>query len=349
MRRLFEAMERREVELMLAEIQRAGTVVGWYCPTAFWPAFNRIQGARLVCLPDAVSAEFPAEFGAMLPSQATILDAIMETMAGVQHVVTYSQHIRDAVASGVFGIDPSRVTVIRHAPNDLSSHVAVNGFDNSDSASRSLAEGLIQSALRKASGRTSLVPRRSLEFTFLFYASQFRPSKNIVSLLRAYEFLLRQKFIGHKLILTGHGDDPAVSAFMKEHQLEREVLCLHGVSDAELAALYSGAVLAVNPSLSEGGMPFTFTEALSVGTPVVMGDIAVTSEVLTDPALRETMLFDPYDWRSIADKIQWALENRSLLLEKQRRYYQDVLAKRTWADVVKEHLDLLDDLARQRQ
>ena len=334
---------------MITAIERADPVVGWYCPTTFWPAFNRIQAARLVCLPDAVSAEFPGEFGAMLPSQVPILAAMTETMAGVQHVVTYSQHVRDAVASGVFGIDPSQVTVIRHAPNDLSSHLVVTSFDNNDRATRSLAEGLIQSALARKTGRTSLVPRRTMEFSFIFYASQFRPSKNVVSLLRAYEYLLRQKYIGHKLVLTGHGDDPVVSAFMREHRLEQEVLCLHGVSDAELAALYSGAILAVNPSLSEGGMPFTFTEALSVGTPVVMGDIPVTSEVLTDPALREMTLFDPYDWRSMAEKIQWALENRVPLLERQRRYYQDVLAKRTWSDVVREHLDLLDDIARRRQ
>jgi len=47
-----------------------------------------------------------------------------------------------------------------------------------------------------------------------------------------------------------------------------------------IAACYKLADLAVNPSLSEGGFPFTFTEALSVGTPVVMARIPVTEEII---------------------------------------------------------------------
>ncbi|MFD2884495.1 glycosyltransferase [Pseudomonas lini] len=70
--------------------------------------------------------------------------------------------------------------------------------------------------------------------------------------------------------------------FISEHGLQNDVLCLYGLSIQELAACYKLADLAVNPSLSEGGCPFTFTEALSVGTPVVMARIAVTEEILVD-------------------------------------------------------------------
>ncbi|MCA0002003.1 MULTISPECIES: glycosyltransferase [unclassified Mesorhizobium] len=111
--------------------------------------------------------------------------------------------------------------------------------------------------------------------------------------------------------------------------------------------LYKCADLAVNPSLSEGGMPFTITEALSVGTTVVMGDIEVTREIVVDPALRESTLFAPYDWKAMADKIEWALQNRDALYAQQRQFF-DVLAKRTWKDVVKEHIRILDVIAEQK-
>jgi glycosyltransferase involved in cell wall biosynthesis len=138
---------------------------------------------------------------------------------------------------------------------------------------------------------------------------------------------------------------PGIKSFISEHKLEYDVICMHGLTEAELAACYNLADLAVNPSLSEGGMPFTFTEALSVGTPVVMGDIKVTREIIVDPELRDATLFDPYDWRAMADKIEWALANRDELYAKQRKFYDDVLSKRTWDDVVDEHIAIMDELA----
>ena len=123
------------------------------------------------------------------------------------------------------------------------------------------------------------------------------------------------------------------------------MLCLTDLSEQQLAAFYRLADLAVNPSLSEGGMPFTFTEALSVGTPAVMGDIEVTREILVDPDIREATLFDPYDWRAVARKIEWALENRDDLYARQRAFYDETLARRRWEDVVAEHVRILDEIA----
>src|SRR3569623_1362016 len=100
----------------------------------------------------------------------------------------------------------------------------------------------------------------------------------------------------YKLLLTGYLHlSPEVSAFLNRNDLHHEVLCLWGLTEQELAGCYKQATLAVTPSLSEGGMPFTFAEAVSVGTPVVMADIAVTREVMTSKSLRESSLFDPYD------------------------------------------------------
>jgi glycosyltransferase involved in cell wall biosynthesis len=115
----------------------------------------------------------------------------------------------------------------------------------------------------------------------------------------------------------------------------------------ELAACYKLAALVVNPSLSEGGCPFTFTEALSVGTPVVMSKIPVSEEVLTDPVLQELTFFNPYDWKNMAERIQWGVANREKLLAVQLPTYEQ-LVQRTWQDVVNEHLDILDRMVLQR-
>jgi len=184
------------------------------------------------------------------------------------------------------------------------------------------------------------------DIKFIFYASQFRPNKNIITLLKAYEYLLRKQYIGYKLILTGHPSVlPEIKCVIAEHRLENDVLCLHGLSEKELAACYYLADLAVNPSLSEGGCPFTFTEALSVDTPVVMARIPVTEEIITDSEIQHEMLFDPYDWRNMADRIEWALDNRDALLAKQKILY-DKLSLRTWRNVVDEHINILDRISR---
>jgi glycosyltransferase involved in cell wall biosynthesis len=161
--------------------------------------------------------------------------------------------------------------------------------------------------------------------------------------------LLKRRYAGHKLVLTGNPNTlPEIARFITEHNLENDVLCLHGLSAQELAACYRLADLAVNPSLSEGGCPFTFTEALSVGTPVVMARITVTEEVITDPELQQQMLFDPYDWKEMADKIEWGLNNRFALLAKQKLLYNQ-LSQRTWRHVVDEYVEILDRISLNKQ
>jgi glycosyltransferase involved in cell wall biosynthesis len=122
------------------------------------------------------------------------------------------------------------------------------------------------------------------------------------------------------------------------------VIFLHGLSVSELAACYKLADLAVNPTLSEGGCPFTFTEALSVGTPVVMSRIPVAEEVLVDSKLQEVTFFDPFDWSDCAKRIEWAVTHRDELLKYQLDVYA-MLCKRTWTDVVAEHVKVLDNIS----
>jgi glycosyltransferase involved in cell wall biosynthesis len=106
----------------------------------------------------------------------------------------------------------------------------------------------------------------------------------------------------YKLILTGDPNRyPAVQQAVQARGLTKDVIFFHGLTTAELAACYYLSDLAVNPSLSEGGCPFTFSEALSVNTPVVMARIPVTEEGIEDPELQEMMLFihtTPGTWLS---------------------------------------------------
>jgi glycosyltransferase involved in cell wall biosynthesis len=243
-----------------------------------------------------------------------------------------------------FAIAPQSVHCIRHAPVDLSRLIHITDVTDPEFATRSYCETLLANALGKSEKLNFLPLSATTKFKYLFYASQLRPSKNILTLLRAYKHLLCERLLPHKLILTCRGAGTELDEFVTSNNLGADVLFLPRLSEPELAACYKLADLAVNPSLFEGGMPFTFAEALSVSTPVVMSDIEVTREVLTEQRIRELTLFDPYSWNAMADKIEWALNNRESLLKEQREYYVTNIAVRTWDDVVSDHIAVLDRL-----
>ena len=259
--------------------------------------------------------------------------------------MTYSAKVKWETLVDRYRTPAENITVIHHAANDLSRWLTVSGVDDTVASSRHDCERLLAAALGKSSNPGYTQGFQNSSVKFLFYASQFRPNKNVISLLKAYAYLLGKRLIGHKLILTGNPQAlPAIQSFISAHFLENEVLCLHGLETQELAACYKLADLAVNPSLSEGGCPFTFTEALSVDTPVVMARIPVAEEILNDAALQAMTFFDPYDWQDMAYRIDWALQHRDQLLAVQRKAYT-ALAKRSWKDVVKEHVDVLERIA----
>ncbi|MGT2468001.1 glycosyltransferase [Mesorhizobium atlanticum] len=176
-----------------------------------------------------------------------------------------------------------------------------------------------------------------------FTQSQIRPNKNVINLLRAYRYLRRTRNLPYKLLMTGNWlQSDAVVQFMNENQLHDDVLFVRGLSERELAACYRLATLAVNPSLSEGGMPFTFTEAVSVGTPVVMADIPVSREIITEAKVAERTFFDALDHKDIARVIARALADRDQLFALQQEFYNRCLANRSWKEVVGEYITALE-------
>jgi glycosyltransferase involved in cell wall biosynthesis len=349
--RLYRLMEDSEAELVRDMLEARTDIAAWYSPTAFWPHFNQLAAPRLMCVPDVVLTDFPAGFalhgGSNLRKNFQQLE---KAIGGGEYFVTYSHQTKWHTLVERYGVEPDTVFVVPHGANRLDELVSIAGFADNEAATDALCRKLFRAALQRAVDNPY---EKSVTFNdearFLFYASQFRPNKNLLSLLRAYEYLLKRRFIGHKLLLTGKAPEMSdVKRFIIEKNLQNDVLCLHGLSEQELAACYRLADLAVNPSLSEGGCPFTFTEALSVGTPVVMARIPVTEEVIIEPELQELMLFDPYDWTDMADKIEWGLHNRDLLLARQKPFY-DRFAQRSWRNVVDEYVAILDLISSQRE
>jgi glycosyltransferase involved in cell wall biosynthesis len=347
---LYKLMHEAETRLMNTIINSRQDIKAWYCPTGFWPSFNAIKAPRLICIPDVVLNEFAVGFSVLSERYLESYKQIEKTISEDNHFVTYSEEIKRNTLVRSYHRPSSKITVIPHGASQLDEYIAMDGFENNKASTSTFCRNLLQMALNKAVDGGDIYKYKTYQLDknhmgFLFYASQFRPNKNIITLLRAYKYLLRKRFIQLKLILTGNPYAmPEIIDYIRENQLQNDVLCLHGLSNQELAACYHLASLSINPSFSEGGCPFTFTESLSVDTPVVMARIPVTEEVIKSEELQKIMLFNPYDWKDMADRILWGLENRSILLQQQKLVYNQ-LAQRTWTHVVEDYIAVLDKIS----
>ena len=322
----------------------------WFVPAIFWPNVKLIEGVKVICAPDLVTEEFPALFSDD-PAFVASTKKCSNVLENEKYFITYCEHLRKSFVIDRFCKQENQVIAIPHINNDMDDYIRVSpDWARKLRSSKDFTHAFASIELKVAKTKCNSVDYAYIsgfdiqDTHYIFYASQVRPHKNILTLVKAFEYLLRKKYKNIKLIITGNLLVPAAEKvwnYVKAHRLEYDVLAFPDVSAQELAALYHCADLVVNPTLYEGGFPFTFGEGMSVGTPSLMSDIPQVRDVVEKYGLEETMLFDPYDWRALADKIEQALQNRDGLYQKELPMYQD-MAKRTGDVVAQEYIEAFE-------
>jgi alpha-1,3-rhamnosyl/mannosyltransferase len=175
--------------------------------------------------------------------------------------------------------------------------------------------------------------RFGLPERYLLYLGSNKPHKNLERLVEAWALLQPRSpapLAGQHmpLVIAGAWDDRYPEARQRASALsrspaplagrspapvagsEQQVLWLGPVPEADLPALYSGALLFVFPSLYEGfGLPVL--EAMACGTPVACSNSSSLPELTGDAAL----LADPMDTQDLARAMRTALEDESLRQE----------------------------------
>jgi glycosyltransferase involved in cell wall biosynthesis len=174
----------------------------------------------------------------------------------------------------LYGLEPAKITVVHEA--------AAPHFVPASPA-----------AIAAARARYHLPER------YLLHVGTIEPRKNLERLLEALHGL-RAGGEDLKLVIVGSKGWLYQDFFRRLEALALgDALCLPGyVPDADLPAIYSGARLAVVPSLYEGfGLPVL--EAMACATPVVCSNTSSLPEVGGDIA----RYFDPGDVAAMADAI----------------------------------------------
>lgn len=200
------------------------------------------------------------------------------------HILTVSECSRRDIIE-MLGADPKRVT---------------NLYQSSDIARR--LDGLTDDDIARAV--EGLLPVGIRDY-FLFFGA-IEPKKNLGRIIEGY---LSSGSTNPLVIVgaPGWGSDRDVKLLRSLKALHKKtlrgrkkrILWLDYLPRNMLALLIAGARAVLFPSLYEGfGLPVL--EALSVGTPVITGNISSLPEVAGEAAL----LVDPYDVRQIASAIR---------------------------------------------
>ena len=142
---------------------------------------------------------------------------------------------------------------------------------------------------------------------FLFVGS-LDPRKNLPRVLSAFKQIDPQKHDAHLVIVGGQGwKNKQFYRRLNTSEIKNRVLMTGYVSRQQLKNIYQNAVCLLFPSLYEG-FGFPILEAMSCGLPVITSKAASNPEVAGDAAV----LVDPSDTGAIASAMSEMMTNPAL-------------------------------------
>ena len=201
-------------------------------------------------------------------------------------VVALSEHARSDILD-TYGLKPEKVSVIPLAPPPHFGPVT--------------DQGELQRVRQTY----------DIDSDYILSVGSIQPRKNLSRLIAAYSSLRRARPEGKlpKLVLVGKCAwlyDELLRT-IEELEVCNSVILTGYVPEADLPALYSGALCFVYPSYFEGfGLPPL--EAMKCGAPVIVGNRTSLPEVVGDAG----MLVDPFDVDDIALAIRKVISDSNL-------------------------------------
>jgi glycosyltransferase involved in cell wall biosynthesis len=145
-----------------------------------------------------------------------------------------------------------------------------------------------------------VIEKHRIRRPYLLYVGTIEPRKNLLTLIRAYDELLKTSPHRPQLVLCGGRGwlSDGIFKLVEELHLKDQIRFTGYVDDIDLPALYSAASVFVYPSLYEGfGLPPL--EAMACGTPVVVSNTSSLPEVVAKAGL----MHEPYNYRELAECI----------------------------------------------
>lgn len=152
-----------------------------------------------------------------------------------------------------------------------------------------------------AASETSVVRQRlGIRQDFILSVGTIEPRKNLLTLVRAFDRILRTTSLTPQLVIAG-GKGWLMEdfySFIRSSGTGENIRLIGYTSDYDLRALYSSCRVCVYPSLYEGfGLPPL--EAMACGAPLITSQIPAITETVGNSAV----LVDPLNVEEIASSI----------------------------------------------
>lgn len=179
---------------------------------------------------------------------------------------------------------------------------------------------------------------------YILFLSNIEPRKNIINLIKAYNYLREERndLKDIQLVIAGAPGWKHEKIFETWHKSEykNDIKFLGYIDEDEKELLYSGARVFAYPSFYEG-FGFPPLEAMSFQVPVVSSNVSSLPEVLGNSAL----LIDPFRAQELKDALIMALTNedvRQRLITRGIKKVQEF----NWEKTALSYLDLFKELGR---
>ena len=168
--------------------------------------------------------------------------------------------------------------------------------------------------------------RLGIEDEFVLFVGTVEPRKNLLTLMRAFDQILRQTSRRPQLVVVGADGwlTNELFDFIKESSISDRLRLTGYLDDDDLRALYSSCTVFVYPSVYEGfGLPPL--EAMACGAPVIASNIATFQETLGSAA----ELVEPNDVEALARSMVEILDDEDRRRTLSRRGLEQA-AKYSW-------------------
>lgn len=183
-----------------------------------------------------------------------------------------------------------------------------------------------------------VVAKYQLAEPFLYLPAQLWHHKNHVTVLKALDYLYRERGMTIPLVLTGKKASGAqqIIDFIAERDM-RYVRYLGPVPFADLIALYQRARFFITAVLYESSS-LPFLEAGAAGTPVIASRTPPNEEM---SQILQANLFDPLDHRELAGLLE-RIWNDDALVRSQTEHNRQHIGYYSWDNAARRYLDFIE-------
>lgn len=149
----------------------------------------------------------------------------------------------------------------------------------------------------------------NLNKPFILFVGTVEPRKNIIKLIKAFEYINESQNLDVDLVIVGKKGWKCKEIFrtINDSSEAHKIRYLNYVPEEHLAEIYRLALMFVYPSIYEGyGVPVL--EAMASGTPVITSNTSSLKEI----AAGVSILVDPNNVKELAEAIFKLYENKNL-------------------------------------